>query len=74
MKSIGLMLLVLGGVVFTIGLLLFFSEKITWLGNLPGDIHIKGKNFSIHFPLMTCILLSILITIIINIIMKFLGK
>ena len=74
MRSIALLLLVTGGLIFTVGLILFFFEKIPWLGNLPGDIHIEGKNFSFHFPLMTCILLSVLITILINIIMKFLGK
>lgn len=74
MRSIALLLLVAGALIFTVGLILFFFEKIPWLGNLPGDIHIEGKNFSFHFPLMTCILLSVLITILINIIMKFLGK
>jgi len=74
MRSIALLLLVTGGLIFTAGLILFFFEKIPWLGNLPGDIHIEGKKFSFHFPLMTCILLSVLITILINIIMKFLEK
>ena len=69
-----MLLLVTGGLIFTAGLILFFFEKIPWLGNLPGDIHIEGKKFSFHFPLMTCILLSVLITILINIIMKFLEK
>ncbi len=74
MKNIALLLLIFGGLLFAAGLLLFFFEKIPWLGNLPGDIHFKGKNFSFHFPLMTCILLSVLITILINIILKFFGK
>lgn len=74
MKNIAFMLLVAGGLLIIMGLLFLLAGKIPWLGNLPGDIHIKGKNFSFHFPLMTCILLSVLITILINIIMKFFGK
>ena len=74
MKSIALLLLVAGCVLIGIGLLLFFVEKVPWLGHLPGDIHYQGKNYSFHFPLMTCILLSVVITNLINIIMKFLGK
>ena len=74
MKQIALLLLVFGGLLFAAGLLLIFTEKLPWLGNLPGDIHIRGKSFSFRFPLMTCIILSLLITLIINIIMKFFGK
>lgn len=74
MKSLALLLLVAGGVLVSTGLLLLLFDKIPWLGNLPGDIHIRGRNFTFRFPLMTCILLSVLITILVNIIMKFMGK
>ena len=36
----------------------------TWLGRLPGDIHIKRDNFSFYFPLATCLLLSAILTFI----------
>ena len=74
MKNIAILLLVAGGLIFISGLVLLFFDKIPWLGNLPGDIHIEGKNFSFRFPLVTCILLSVLITILVNIILKILGK
>jgi len=74
MKNIGVLLFVLSGLLFVLGLFLLVQDKIPWLGNLPGDIHYRGKNFSFHFPLMTCILISIILTLIINFIMRFLGK
>lgn len=43
-------------------LLLSFSGKIPYLGQLPGDILVKKKNFSFYFPLTTCIILSIVLT------------
>jgi len=43
-------------------LLLFFSGNIPYLGQLPGDILVKKKNFSFYFPLTTCIILSIVLT------------
>lgn len=52
----------MGGVIFLLGLLLSFSGKIPYLGQLPGDILVKKKNFSFYFPLTTCIILSILLT------------
>ena len=60
------LLMILGAVVFLVGLALLVAPKIPWLGNLPGDIDFKGKNFRIHLPIVTCILLSILLTVGLN--------
>lgn len=64
--SFGKTLMILGGVVFVVGLLLYFGGKIPWLGRLPGDIHVERENFSFYFPVVTCILLSIILTVIFN--------
>ncbi len=66
----GKALILLGGVIFLIGLLLLFLPKIPFIGRLPGDIIIKKGNFTFYFPLATCILLSILLTIIFSIFRK----
>jgi len=44
------------------------------LGRLPGDIHIGRGNYTFHFPIVTCILLSILLTIIFAVIARFLRR
>ncbi|GAL87612.1 hypothetical protein MYP_4842 [Sporocytophaga myxococcoides] len=63
--------LIIGGFIFiVIGLILLFSDKIPLLGKLPGDIAIKGKNWSFYFPLATSILLSILISLVLFVIRK----
>lgn len=46
-----------------LGVFLVFSDKIPWLGRLPGDIFIKRENFSFYFPLATCILISLLLSL-----------
>jgi len=61
-SEFGKLLLIIGGVIFLLGLLLSFSGKIPYLGQLPGDILVKKKNFSFYFPLTTCIILSIVLT------------
>ena len=35
------------------------------LGRLPGDIHIVRAGFSLHFPIVTCILTSLVLSILI---------
>ncbi len=62
--GLGKMLILLGVVVILIGLGLLFTDKIPWLGRLPGDISIKRENFSFYFPLGTCILISIVVSLI----------
>ena len=39
-ESIGKMLMLLGGVLFIVGVAIYFGGKYTALGRLPGDIHI----------------------------------
>jgi hypothetical protein len=61
-SEFGKLLLLVGGVIFLLGLLLSFSGKIPYLGQLPGDILVKKKNLSFYFPLTTGIILSIVLT------------
>jgi len=63
-SGMGKMLIFFGCLMAALGVLLLFSDKIPWLGRLPGDISIKRENFSFYFPLTTCILLSLLLSLI----------
>lgn len=65
---IGLALVLLGAVVY------FFGDKLNWLGRLPGDIRIEGKNGGgFYFPIVTCIVVSIVLNLIIVLIRRFFG-
>ncbi len=61
--ALGKMLVLLGVFIILMGLLLMISDKIPWIGRLPGDILIKKEKFTLYFPLATCILISLLITL-----------
>jgi hypothetical protein len=62
-QYIGKMLIVLGLVVAAVGLLFMLSDKIPWLGRLPGDIIVRKKNYTFYFPLATCIVVSIVLSL-----------
>ncbi len=63
MNGLGRPLIILGLLLVAAGLILSFAPRLpTWLGRLPGDIHIKRENFSFHFPLVTCLLISVLLS------------
>jgi hypothetical protein len=70
MKSLGLFLLIVGGVTAAIGLALVLAPRLPWLGHLPGDIHYRGRNTSFHFPLTTCIVVSLVLTLVLNLALR----
>jgi hypothetical protein len=66
-------LMIFGAVLFVIGLIIFVIPKIPWVGRLPGDIHFRGKNYRIDFPIVTSIIISILLSILLTIILNIIA-
>lgn len=64
LSSIAKIIIFAGILITATGVLCLFLDKIPWLGNLPGDIYIQRKNFSIYLPITTCIIISIFLSLI----------
>jgi hypothetical protein len=63
MPELGKMLFILGLVICGVGLVLWSGTGAGWFGRLPGDVRYSRGNFSIYFPLATCLLLSVVLTL-----------
>lgn len=63
--SFGKGLILIGLVIAAVGVLFLFSEKIGWIGRLPGDITIRREKFTVYFPLATCLIISALVSLLI---------
>ena len=63
--SLGKGLIFFGLLVAAIGVLFLLSEKVGWIGRLPGDITIRRGNFTFSFPLATCLIVSALLSLLI---------
>jgi len=74
MKSIGITIIIFGGILIVTGLIFFFYDKIPFIGRLPGDIRVKGENSSFYFPITTCIIISIVLSILLNLFVRFFRK
>jgi hypothetical protein len=61
--SFGKLLIVCGVALALVGGLLVLVGKVPFLGRLPGDILVRRENWSVYFPLATCIVISVLLTI-----------
>jgi len=62
MQHPGWVLVIVGLVIAGIGTIWLLVPHVPWLGRLPADITVEGKNFRFYFPVVTCILLSLLLT------------
>ena len=63
MNDIGKMLVIGGCVMIVVGLAFWSGIGKSWFGRLPGDIHYTKENFSFHFPIVTCLIVSVVLTI-----------
>jgi uncharacterized protein HemY len=59
----GKFLVIAGLLIAGIGALLWSGFGKGWLGKLPGDINYSKENFSFHFPIVTCLILSVILTL-----------
>lgn len=62
MGTVGRLLLATGALLMVFGALLIIWDKIGW--RLPGDIVVRGRNWTFYFPLATSLLLSALLTLV----------
>ena len=62
MNDWGRLLVIAGLLIAAVGALLWSGVGKSWLGRLPGDIHYSRGDFSFHFPLVTCLVLSAILT------------
>lgn len=63
MQDLGKFLIIVGIAISLLGLLLWSGVGKSWLGRLPGDIHYSRDNFSFHFPVVTCLLISAILSL-----------
>jgi len=63
MNDLGKVLFIGGLILAAVGLMLWLGIGKTWFGRLPGDIHYSRDNFSFHFPIITCLIISALLTL-----------
>jgi len=70
MRDVGILLVIAGAAILLAGILVLLAGRLPLLGHLPGDVHLRGKNWLFSFPLATCILVSIVLTVLLNIILR----
>jgi hypothetical protein len=73
MESIGKYIVGAGVVLIIIGIVIWLGgNKLSWFGNLPGDIKIEREGFRFYAPIVSMLLLSIFFSLMIWLVKKFL--
>lgn len=63
MNDLGKFLVIAGLLIAAVGVLLWSGIGRGWLGRLPGDINYSKGDFSFHFPIVTCLIVSVVLTL-----------
>ncbi|HZI32998.1 MAG TPA: DUF2905 domain-containing protein [Candidatus Binatia bacterium] len=63
MNDLGKFLVIVGLIITAVGALLWSGFGRGWLGRLPGDINYSKGDFSFHFPIVTCLIISVILTL-----------
>jgi hypothetical protein len=72
MPDLGRLLIIVGSLLVLAGLLVIGLGRLHIpLGRLPGDISLRGRNWSFSFPIFTCILLSALLSLVLWLVNRF---
>ena len=64
----GKWLIIIGIIFIVAGIAIHLGLKMTWLGNLPGDISYRSGNTRIYIPIATSIVISLVLSLIIYIV------
>ena len=65
-QQIGRTMMIFGALLLAVGTFFYFGGRLFPLGQLPGDFHFGGENWSVHFPLATCAIISIVLSLLLN--------
>jgi len=68
--ELGRTLMILGALLFVVGLALTYAGRVPWLGNLPGDVAVERGNFRLYAPFGTMIIVSIVLTLLLNLVVR----
>ena len=63
------LLIALGLGIAAIGVLYPYLKNLG-LGQLPGDIVLRGENSTFYFPIVSCIVVSLVVSVIFNLLSK----
>jgi hypothetical protein len=63
MNDLGKFLVVAGLLIAVAGALLWSGFGKGYLGRLPGDVNYSKGDFSFHFPIVTCLIISAILTL-----------
>jgi hypothetical protein len=72
MEQLGKSILVIGALLVVVGAVIWLlGNKLTWFGNLPGDIKVEREGFKFYAPFLSMLIVSIVLSLIIWLVRKF---
>jgi len=71
LREFGRLLIFFGSTLVLLGLLLALAPRLAGrLGRLPGDFIVRGENYTLYFPLATCLLLGVILSLLFRLFLR----
>lgn len=70
LTQVGKLVAIAGAVLLVSGVLIMLAGRLSFIGNLPGDVSFRRGNTTIYFPIVTMILVSIILTVVLNLLLR----
>ncbi|MBC7335217.1 MAG: DUF2905 domain-containing protein [Clostridia bacterium] len=67
---LGRALVLMGALLVLFGLVLWLGPRLWPFGRLPGDIYYQKGQFTLYFPLVTCLIVSLVLTLLLNLFLR----
>jgi hypothetical protein len=72
---LGKWIVISGVAMLVVGAVVWLVESLGLpLGQLPGDIRMRGDGWPFSFPVVTCIIASIVLTVLLNLVLWFVRR
>jgi uncharacterized membrane protein len=68
-RSLGLLIVGIGGVVVVVGLLVA-TGALSWFGRLPGDIRIERQGTRIFIPVVSMLVISVVLSVLLSLLRR----
>jgi len=68
--DLGKALVLLGILLTVVGVLMLLASRVSWIGRLPGDVHVQRDNWSFYFPITTSIVISVVISLLLYLVRR----
>jgi len=69
-RSVGIVVVIAGGILVIVGLLIY-SGALRWFGKLPGDLRYQSDHVQLYAPIVSMLIISLVLSLLFYLLRRF---